>query len=93
MNMHIDYRPNNPSHDGGSSTGSCNSVITVFKMAWIFIKNKLSIEKAVNDYAANYARNYHCPYTGKCGSCSQLLLDHGLVALAKKCHELRTAAD
>ncbi|HOT98906.1 MAG TPA: hypothetical protein PKZ83_17420 [bacterium] len=68
-------------------------VIALLLMLPILAQNGFSIEKAVHDYQANHAQHFKCPYAGKRGSCSQLLLEKGPAAVVKKCKALRDAQE
>ncbi len=64
---------------------------TLLLMLPILAQNGFSIEKAVRDYQVHHAQHFHCPYAGKRGSCSQLLLEKGPVAVIKKCRALKAS--
>jgi len=64
-------------------------LIALLLMLPILAKNGFSVEMAVRDYQVNLAQHYRCPYAGKKGSCSQLLLEKGPVAVIKKCRALK----
>ena len=62
---------------------------TLFSLGIIFILSGFSVERAIQNYQENHAQHYKCPHKGKSGSCSQLFLDNGLLAVMKKCFSLR----
>jgi hypothetical protein len=68
-------------------------MIALFLMLPILARNGFSVEKAVADYQANHAQHFRCPYAGKTGSCSQLLLEQGPVVVIRKCKALRDAQE
>jgi len=68
-------------------------IIALLMLLPILARNGFSIEKAVNDYQANHAQHFRCPYAGKAGSCSQLLLEKGPAAVVRKCRALKSAQE
>lgn len=72
--------------DNGPYVQDCRCGIMVLLMLLpILARNGFSLERAVTDYQANHAQRFHCPYAGKSGPCSQLLLEQGPAAVIKKC--------
>lgn len=72
--------------------GNCGWV-AILSLLPLLALHGFSVKRAVADYQANHAQHYKCPYAGKTGSCSQLLIDQGPVTVLRKCKSLRAAQE
>ena len=72
--------------------GNCGWV-AILSLLPLLALHGFSVKRAVADYQANHAQHYKCPYAGKSGSCSTLLLHNGPLAVIKKCKALKSEGE